>query len=438
MLTDSFIESGFLVAMCICLVTLIMPVFSRELRQSKSMVAGYWFVVGLHQVVAFVNAYIIGLGTYAEIRMGTAADPFPDARGLQLVGEMLAMNGDWSFSIGSGFYKQALGAVYRWFSPSHLLGEQLSILVFAFSCIIFLKIMRQLGVVRYRLSSLVAFGALPTMFILGSITLRESYQVFCFMLAVYFGIKMHRKGWPNVYFIALILSALIMGWFHTALIVYAALLVLIFVLWSLRPATRLWNIKKLRLAAFMIIPLSLVGMVALSKVEMNEIQTLSYLLNQNWLDVVARFRTNSIIDSGRTTYGVYLDVTSSYMTVYSGLKLYVYYLFAPFPWQVDSLTGLYAATESILRMILIYFSVKQWRKAYGSERRLLGLMLTLYFSMTFMWALGTTNYGTAMRHHMLSWWIIVIIGVPPLMEKLSRFWFKPILSRPNVMLVRSD
>ena len=188
----------------------------------------------------------------------------------------------------------------------------------------------------------------------------------------------------------------------------------------------------------MIIPLSLVGMVALSKVEMNEIQTLSYLLNQNWLDVVSRFRANSIIDSGRTTYGVYLDVTSSYMLVYSGLKLYVYYLFAPFPWQVDSLAGLYAATESITRMILIYFSVKQWRKAYGSQRRLLGLMLILYFSVTLMWALGTTNYGTAMRHHMLSWWIIVIVGVPPLMEKLSRFWFRPILSRPKVMFVRSD
>ena len=420
MLTDSFIESGFLVAMCICLVTLIMPVFSRELRQSKSMVVGYWFVVGLHQVVAFVNAYIIGLGTVVE--------PFPDARGMQLTGEKLAMSENGSFSIGSGFYKQALGAVYRWFSPSHLLGEQLSILVFAFSCIIFLKIMRQLGVVRYRLSSLIAFGALPTMFILGSITLRESYQVFFFMLAVYFGIKMHRKGWPNVYFIALILSALIMGWFHTALIVYAALLVLIFVLWSPRPATRLWNIKKLRLAAFMIIPLSLMGMVALSKVEMNEIQTLSYLLNQNWLDVVSRFRANSIIDSGRTTYGVYLDITSSYMMVYSGLKLYVYYLFAPFPWNIGSLTDLYASTESIMRMILIYFSVKQWRKAYGSQRRLLGLMLILYFSITFMWALGTTNYGTAMRHHMLSWWIIVIIGIPPLMEKLGRFLFRSIVN----------
>lgn len=411
MLTDSFIDSGFLVAMCICMVTLIMPVFSRELRQSKSMVVGYWFVVGLHQAVAFVNAYIIGLGTVLQ--------SFPDARGYQLWGEKLAMSGDWRFALGADFYKQVLGAVYMWFSPSHLLGEELSILVFSLSCIIFLKIMRQLEVVRYRLSSLLAFGALPTMFILGSITIRESYQVFFFMLAVYFGVKMHTKGWPNVYFIALILSALGMGWFHTALIVYTAFLVLIFVVWSLKPPTRLWNIKKLRLAAFVIIPLSVVGMVALSRVEMTEGHTLSYLANQNWLDVVSRFREGSINSQGRTTYGINLDLTSSYMAVYSVLKMYVYYLFAPFPWHIENLKDLYVGAESIARMVLIYFSVKSWLNARGSQRRLLGLMLILYFSVTFMWAMGTTNYGTSMRHHMLSWWIIVIVGVPPLMARLE-------------------
>ena len=121
----------------------------------------------------------------------------------------------------------------------------------------------------------------------------------------------------------------------------------------------------------------------------------------------------------RATYVVPFNLSSSYAMVYSGLKIYVYYMFVPFPWQVGSLTGLYAGTESIMRMILIYFSVKQWCNACGLQRRLLGLMFILYFSMTFMWAVGTTNYGTAMRHHMLSWWIIVIIGIPPLMTKLN-------------------
>jgi hypothetical protein len=110
------------------------------------------------------------------------------------------------------------------------------------------------------------------------------------------------------------------------------------------------------------------------------------------------------------------------MTIYTSCKLYVHYLFAPFPWQVKNALDTYAAMESILRMTFIYFSVKHWRKAYGVQRRLLGLMLILFFSMSFMWAMGTTNYGTAIRHHMLSWWILVIAGLPLLMESLSRVW----------------
>ena len=227
-----------------------------------------------------------------------------------------------------------------------------------------------------------------------------------------------------------------MGWFHKVLIVYVAFLILIFFVWSLRPATRLGNIKKLRLAAFMIIPVFLVGMVVLSRFEMRELSTMTILVNQNWLETASNFRAKSIAASGRATYGVPLDLSSSYMMVYSGLKLYVYYLFAPFPWQIGSLTDLYAGTESIMRMILIYFSVLQWRKVCGSQRRLLGLMLILYFSVTFMWALGTTNYGTAIRHHMLSWWIIVMVGLPPVMEKLGHLG--SIVSRPKVTIIRSD
>ena len=317
-----------------------------------------------------------------------------------------------------------LATVYRWFGSSHLLGEQLSILAFALSCIVFLKILRHLEVERYRLFALLAFGAYPTMIVYGSITVRESYEVFFFMLTVYFGIKMARKGGINSYLIALILSALAAGFFHKALFLYMAFLVVLFLAWTFLPITRLKNIKKLRLVVWIVIPFLLAGIVVLLNINMLDLRTatlgvLSPLIDGNLLEAISAYRVESIKNSGRTTYGVYLDLTSPYMMVYSGLKLYVYYLFAPFPWHIENLTDLYTGAESILRMVLIYFSVKSWHNARGSQRRLLGLMLILYFSMTFMWALGTTNYGTAMRHHMLSWWIIVIAGLPPLMARLE-------------------
>ncbi len=327
--------------------------------------------------------------------------------------------------MGAVFYREFLALVYRWFGSSHLLGQQLSILTFALSCIIFLKIMRQLKIVRHRLSALIVFGALPSMVLFGTTTLRESYQLLFFMLAVYFGIKMHKKGGINAYLIAMGVSALIMGLFHKALIVYAAFLTILFILYELKPATHFWSIKKLRLAGFLILPIILLGLSALSKVNLAGLDVLTKVVNLDFLQGAANHRESSFATMGNTTYGIPLDLSSPATIVLSTIKFYGSYLFGPFPWQVRSIGGAYACLVSILRMVLICVSISEWRKADGSHRQLIKLMLILYFSMTFIWALGTTNYGTAARHQMLSWWIIVIIGVPPSLTILSRIRLGP-------------
>ena len=124
-----------------------------------------------------------------------------------------------------------------------------------------------------------------------------------------------------------------------------------------------------------------------------------------------------------------MTFSSPFMFIYSILNVYLHYLFAPFPWKVSNVLDFYASMESLLSLVLICFALKNWCNAYGTQRRLLGLMLVLYFSMTFLWAIGTTNYGTSMRHHMLSWWILVIAGLPLLMETLKRSFAGSLIRR---------
>jgi hypothetical protein len=138
------------------------------------------------------------------------------------------------------------------------------------------------------------------------------------------------------------------------------------------------------------------------------------------LERVAWYRNVATIS--RASYGISLDLSSPFMTIYSILLMYTHYLFAPFPWQISKVLDVYAFIESFSRLVLIYFALKNWRNAYGAQRRLLGLMLILFFSVTFLWAVGTTNYGQAIRHHMMSWWIILILGIPPLLAKLQSVW----------------
>ncbi len=164
-----FVESGFFLAICLVAVAFLMPLFSRELRKSGSIMFGYWFVIFLHQFVAFLNAHLFATG-----QRGTFGAENDANRSFHLIAKELVLQGEMyyrgqyisvplsldSFLKGGAFYYEMLGSVYKWFGVSLLLGEQLSVLVFALSCIVFLKIMRQLGLERYSFPSLICFSAL--------------------------------------------------------------------------------------------------------------------------------------------------------------------------------------------------------------------------------------------------------------------------------------
>ena len=414
-------EFGLLIALCILVVIFILPVFSKALRQNMEILIVFWVLVGLHQITAFLNAYI-----FKHTLIGAHYDAYT----FHLVAQRTAINEEWVFKIGGFFYTEFLGLIYRWFGLSHFLGEQLSILAFAFSCIVFIKIQDQLGMVRYRIYSLLAFGALPTMIIVGSITLRESYQLLFFMLSVHLGIAMQLKGRLNAYFFLFVLSALTMGCFHNVLIIYSILMIVLFFVWNFRPYTYSWRIKKLHLLAVLVIPVLLACVMVFSETSVPGNSRISSLIGlgstpghaDDLWDLTVGFRGSSMLQEGRASYGVILDNSSLFTTIYSSLKMYMYYLFAPFPWQVMNIVDIYAACESFMRMTLIWFSLKHWHNAYGVNKRTISLLFILYFSMTIMWATGTTNYGTAIRHHMLTWWILALLGIPFLIEKIHCIW----------------
>jgi hypothetical protein len=394
-------------------------------------------VILLHQVVAFLNAYIF---IYDQPGLSGTIGAGDDAnRGFHYLATQLVLNGgtfstwdktfviplSWDRFLDSNyFYHEMLGSAYQLFGVSHLFGEQLSILVFSFSCIVLLRLIKLLGLENYSFSSLIFFGALPTMVLLGSITLRESYEILFFMLTVYFGVRISINDKLSIPCIFLmVISALIMGSFHSALLVYAAFLIVLFLVWSFRPISRLGNIKKLQLISLVVVPVSLIYLLVVASKGLAELGLLGELLNYNnekltWH--IINFREASMQTFSRATYGVSFDGSSLFAMICSSLNIYIHYLFTPFPWQVNNFTDIYAFFEAFSRMILIIFALSGWWKAVGSQKRMLGLMLILYFTMTFLWATGTTNYGTAIRHNMTTWWILVVVGVPSLMEVLNR------------------
>jgi hypothetical protein len=430
-LRDEITGSGFSAAIVLVVVIFMMPVFFRDLRRSPSILVVYWFVIFLHQTVAFTNAFLIrifGARDDAD-RFNRVAEEFAlkkfgvfDYAGrFHDYAEELERSWQQNWSIGGHLYQQVLGGIYKLFGPSYLLGEQFSILAFSISFVVLIKIMRQFELSQYLGPSLFLFGALPSMVFLGSVTLRESFQVLFFIITVYFGLKMHLKGGLNAYPVAMVLSAILMGITHKGLIVYALFLIVLFFVWSYQPISTFRNLKKYHLAALFFIPIFIACMFFVSSIRSSSLVILVNLFQHDMLIEAANFRKIAAIT--RASYSVPLDLSSFSGAFYSSFSIYLHYLFAPFPWHIRSWLDIFAFFESILRLLLVCYSVKSWLNAIGNKKRLIGLMLILYFSMTFMWSMGTTNYGTAIRHHMISGWILVILGLPLLIDSIKHRYF---------------
>jgi hypothetical protein len=399
------ISEGTVSALILFVVMILLPILVREFRNSARIMLAYWLVITIHQAVSLTNAYFFPT-------FGAGLDAFT----FHKLAVALAQSEEFYISVGTNFYISMLGLVYRLFGSSQMLGSQLSNLVFAVSCILLVKIMGFLKLPHYRASALLVFGGLPSMVLLGSVTLREPSQILFFMLAVYFGVKMHKKNSTKFCFVLMVVSTLLMGMLHPALMAYATCLIALFILWAPNPAIGLKLNKRHLVLGFSILTL-LVSIIYMTKVRLADLGGLVYV-DKNILETAVTFRKSAEGVNARATYDIPLDLSSTLTTAYTGVSLYLHYLFAPFPWQIKSIVDVYAFLESMLRMTLIYFSVKHWRITQGTQRQTLKLMLILYFSMSFMWALGTVNYGTAIRHNMLTWWILVIAGFPLLMKRL--------------------
>jgi hypothetical protein len=98
-------------------------------------------------------------------------------------------------------------------------------------------------------------------------------------------------------------------------------------------------------------------------------------------------------------------------------------MFAPFPWQVENVKDIWALLESILRFLLLFFAISSWRRSSGEVRSCYSFLLITVLGMELVWALGTANWGTAIRHHVPGYGVIVLLGAPGLILFMRRLHF---------------
>jgi hypothetical protein len=312
------------------------------------------------------------------------------------------LNGSIEFVTNAEFFVQFLGIIFWFFGESEFIASQFGIAASITACVYFIKINKELGI---RTPDWAIYGFLlwPSYLLRQSTTMREPYLVLFVVLIAFFLILYKKYGRANdllKLFIILILSIL----FHKAtavLFVFVSVYVVFFVMKQRGPMFRsrtFW----LRL---LIIGISVSGVLAVL-LFFNNVRGLKPVIalltaDAEYIDRVLDYKTGR---GFRTTYDVSLDVTSLPALVISLPKVFIYYMSYPFPWKVSTPLDVLAALEGIFRFGALVIIIKHsFRGVKIPAAAKPVFILGIVFCM--IWAAGTSNYGTASRHHVTTNWI---------------------------------
>ncbi len=405
--------SGLLI---ILLTFLLLFLFWRRNKNARlTLILG--LILTLHHVVTIIDIYFFRF---------SAAEPDPSK--FYRIAVRWAESGKWVFSIGEVFFEQLIGLFLRIISPSKLLASELSVLIFLLSCFVFIQLLYLINSDKYQTLLLTIYGLLPSYLIFSSKLLREPYQILFLMLSLYWGLQYHLKPSRESLLLSIIF-AFLMGIFHKALIFYS--LILLFAIFILFPVIssflsgKKFYLPEKQIFYIVIITIFILGVLQIAVYyNIPDSYILKSIFSGKAISRAALYREDllfKIAPDARANYGVILNTSSLPQFIKSIVMIYSYYLFTPFPWQVSNWLDIYACAEAILRFILIIFSILLWyREKDAQKRSIWSLLLFIYFSMTFLWAMGTINYGQSIRHHLLSTWIIIILGIYGFFDFLNR------------------
>jgi hypothetical protein len=344
-------------------------------------------LIGTHYLVALCNAYFYPI---QALSLDAATFNFQ------------ALNHLGSLSLGSQSYPWALSFFYNLY-PSIMMGQSLSILAYSISSVVFFFLIDHFGFRRHRFSMLLLFTFLSAAIIFKSGVLREAWEVLFVMLFSFYSIKLIEQTKFNIVNAAsILLWAILAGFLHVG-ILFGCLVCL-----AILAFLKLCRFRSISLSQPLFIILCSIGFVLLAL-------SLFYF-EFRFPDVFSR-----IFDYATRTQGQREAVTYYHPLQGGGLFAllvnYFYYLFYPFIWSASGTTSLLAGCLSMIRVFLFIGSCRSitvLSKYDFLKAKSMKLLLVNALVFSFLFSIGTSNYGTSMRHNLLSDWVFILLGVPGL------------------------
>ncbi len=386
------------------------PLFFSSIRSDKYRLTAFYTVTTALHLVSLFN-YAVFTFPGADLDATTFSNNALSA----------ASSGDAPvISVGTGIYEYILYLTYTIFGENKLVGQSLSILVSVTSLVFLVRIALHLNIKgNFAIILLIIAGLTPSFLFYMSLTFREVFQLFGLIGGIYFAYESFSKKSLVSLFVSSVFFVF-MGIFHHILLGLSFILITITLMFYFM-YSGLSKEKILKYMTVSIMGVAVIGYIAMVNIPAGEGNDYIRILRESGsvVKMVDRYRGAVEENLPRSTYGFKVD-TSSLAGVGYGLVLsYVNYLYGPgilrISKAIDVVPALNALMRLLVTLLLIYLVLKKVQMPKG-----LGYLLIMYFVVTAMWSLGTTNYGQAFRHNSTTDWILAMVIVIGIKEILNR------------------
>jgi hypothetical protein len=283
-----------------------------------------------------------------------------------------------------------LGLFYRLTIDSLFLGSLLSCVVWLSSVLILKKCMHLLSIEKgSQCKVLLIYCLLPSSVMLTAVTLREPYQLFFVNLMAYAFLKicLHKstKSWFTLGFSIAGASLL-----HGALLAFGVVFLVGVVSYVLMRGKRISLIQLAGVGVFGGFVIWLGASLFVNA---------AYNLDGGLVNSLEFHQEALLSADARSSYKSDVVISGlSDMPTFVIFSIFQY-LFEPLPWRVATLNDGIIFIENMIRAWLIWAAYKSLRSAQLLQKRTMFFMMASYFALEAIWAVGTTNWGTAARHH---------------------------------------
>ncbi|WP_033845250.1 hypothetical protein, partial [Geobacillus thermoleovorans] len=354
------------------------------LKKSKIILVILLVAFFLRAGLAFTHAFLI---------------PLPDSQADAIMFERLgwewANDSDRSifsnFTTGAFIYSWIISILYMFTDRSPLMIQGINVFLGTISVYLVWLITMKITNANKRVSGFAALivALWPTLNLYSALTMREEWISFFTIIGIYYSVLWWEKN-KIIYFLVSISSFLGSLSFHSGMVSFLVIYCcLILFRWFSSFLQNKGNsfIRQSLLLMFMagiivFVLFTSFGLEKLGKIMNDGLEGLS-----DQQEIAAR---------SRAAYLSNLTIQSPVDFVWMTPIRVLYFLFAPFPWMITNLVDVIGFVDSLMIMWLFYGIYKNKESIYKNKSALIILLFLIGGIIVF--AIGTSNYGTAIRH----------------------------------------